>query len=46
MKKFMYYIHNCTLTSLRILSGWEPDHLEQQEKPLEENWTFSGPLLE
>jgi hypothetical protein len=37
MKKFMYCIHNCTLMSLRILSGWEPDHLEQQVKPLEGN---------
>jgi hypothetical protein len=46
MRKFMYCIHNCTLTSLRILSGWEPDHLEQRVKPLEGNWTFSGPLLQ
>jgi hypothetical protein len=42
----MCCIHNYTRTSLRIMSGWEPDHLEQQEKPLEENWTFSGPLLQ
>jgi hypothetical protein len=25
MKKFMCCIHNCTQTSLRILSGWKPD---------------------
>jgi hypothetical protein len=38
----MYCIHNYTLTYLRILSGWEPDLLEQRVKPLEGNWTFSG----
>jgi hypothetical protein len=34
MKNFMYCIHNCTLTSQRILSGWEPDHLEQRGEAL------------
>jgi hypothetical protein len=28
IRKFMYCIHNCTLTYLRILSGWKPDLLE------------------
>jgi hypothetical protein len=46
MKKFMYCIHNYTLTSLWILLGWESDHLEQRVKPLEGKWTFSGPLLQ
>jgi hypothetical protein len=46
MRKFMYCIHNCTLTYLRILSGWKPDLLEQRAKPLVRNWTFSGPLLQ
>jgi hypothetical protein len=42
----MYCTRNYTRMSLRILSGWELDRLEQQEKPLDENWTFSGPLLQ
>jgi hypothetical protein len=46
MRKFMYCIHNCTLTYLRFLSEWEPDLLEQRVKPLVGNWTFSGPLLQ
>jgi hypothetical protein len=46
MRKFMYCIHDYTLTYLRILSKWEPDLLEQRVKPLEGNWTFSGPLLQ
>jgi hypothetical protein len=46
MRRFMYCIHNCTLTYLRILSGWKSDLLEQRAKPLEGNWTFSGLLLQ
>jgi hypothetical protein len=46
MRKFMYCIHNCTLTYLRILSEWEPGLLEQRVKPLVRNWTFSGPRLQ
>ena len=42
----MYYIHDCTLTYLRILLEWESDLLEQWVKPLVGNWTFSGPLLQ
>jgi hypothetical protein len=43
MRKFMYCIHDCILTYLRILSEWEPDLLEQRVKPLVGNWTISGP---
>ena len=44
MKKFMYYIRNCTLVYLQILSGQKPDLLMKREKLLVANWTFSGPL--
>jgi hypothetical protein len=45
MRKYMYYMRDCTQTCLPTLLQWEPDHRGQQVKDLMGSWTFLGLLL-